>query len=137
MATDVQLASDPVLAFAQLTAADGGNRAAPNNVVSFGAISGVTANKGYHVRGLRVAALGTTTAGAIRLYRKDGANYRFLGVELEVPARTPQISGPFIAPWYGIWIPDEGYIWCPDAYELVVSTHNAETFNCWLHGWKY
>ncbi len=78
---------------------------------------------GTRIFRIYIKATGTTTAGMVRLYIHDGANYR-LWREYQVTAITPTASTK-------TWEAEEVFydFSIPTGYSLRASTHNAETFN--------
>lgn len=84
----------------------------------------VAAVAGARIDSIVVQAIGTTTAGMVRLFLFDGTNTR-LWRELAVAAIVP--SGTVAA--FRDTIPlGEGLI-LPTGWKLKAGTHNAETFN--------
>lgn len=75
-----------------------------------------------------IKAVGTTTAGMIRLYIFDGTNTRLLK-EFTVSPITP--SGT-VASWETSWTVSG--IRLSSGQKLRASTHNAETFNVTVYG---
>lgn len=78
-----------------------------------------------------VKATVTTTAGMVRLYINDGAGNIFLWDELAVTAIVP--SGTVLS-FRGVI--QLGFM-LPVGYILQISTENAETFKCFVHGADY
>lgn len=76
---------------------------------------------GSRVDYVEIVAVGTTTAGVVRLYIYDGSNY-FLLREVLVSALTPSTT---VAVFSAIIALDRVL---PSGYSLRASTHNAETF---------
>jgi len=74
-----------------------------------------------------IAAIGTTTAGVIRLYIHNNSA-AFLWKEILVTAITPSTS---VAVWsYSVDCSQKsGGLYLPANYSLRASTHNAESFN--------
>lgn len=83
------------------------------------------------VNRVRVVAVGTTTAGMVRLYLHDGTNFRLLD-EIPVTAITP--SGTVAA-----FQAEKSYsdLIIPTGWSLRASTHNAETFNVFAFGGRF
>ena len=81
--------------------------------------------------GFRWQAEGTTTAGVIRVHiQKAGSGNIELIREMLVAAITPSAT---VEAASGEWFPPAGIML--GAGDIVfVSTHNAETFSCWLEG---
>ena len=112
---------------AQVTAANT-NRDGTGTIATVAA----AAQKGSAIELIRVVAVGTTTAGVVRLYIHDGANAR-LYAEILVDAITPSTS---ISPFEAELIPSKPLV-LPTGYSLRASTHNAETFNVFATGGDY
>lgn len=72
-----------------------------------------------------IKAVGTTTAGMVRLYIHDGSNAR-LWKEVVVTAATPSATAPAFAATLDL---SSAPLLLPNGYSLRASTHNAETFN--------
>jgi hypothetical protein len=124
VATDPVFASTPVSAVGQVSAAN-------TNRDGTGTIATVkTAGaSGTRIEYVRVVATGTTTAGVVRLFLHDGSNARLIA-EVLVDAVTP---GTTTEVFSADWAPNEP-IHIPTGYSLRASTHNAETFNVFVHG---
>lgn len=77
-----------------------------------------------------ITAVGTTTAGVVRLYVHNGSS-AFLWKEILVTAITPSTS---IAAWsHHVDCSQRGNaLYLPSGSSLRASTHNAESFN--VHG---
>ena len=71
---------------------------------------------GTRVSKIRVQATGTTTAGVVRIFMKDGTNTRLL-FEIMVTAATPFVL--------------------PSGWTLIAGTHNSETFNIFCTAGDY
>lgn len=80
---------------------------------------------GTRISRITIQALGTTTAGMIRIFVKDGTNY-FLWKEIQVLATTP--SATVKAFNYTLELFGEMAIVLPYGYSLEVSTELAESF---------
>jgi len=79
-----------------------------------------------------VKAAGTTTAGMVRIFQGDGANWRLL-LEISVTAITPSgILQTFEAELTRL----EGLV-IPSGKTLKASTENGETFNVLIYGGDY
>jgi hypothetical protein len=79
-----------------------------------------------------VKAIATTTAGMVRIFQGDGANWRLL-LEIPVTAVTPSgIVQTFEAELYRL----EGLV-LKTGYTLKASTENTETFNVLIFGGDY
>lgn len=78
---------------------------------------------GGRVDDVKIKAVGTTTAGMIRFYKKSGASYRLIH-EVDVSAITPAATTKaFVAD-----LTDMGWI-LEASGVLAVSTEKTETFN--------
>lgn len=101
-------------------------------------------NPGTRIEKILVQASGTTTAGFVRVFKKDNgltlnadgtvASYSAptwrLIKEIAVAAATPSAS---VAASTGEWAPDGGITLAPHE-SLGVSTHNAESLNAFVIG---
>ena len=87
-------------------------------------------SNGTVVDHIDITAVGTTTAGVIRLYIHNGSS-AFLWKEILVTAITPSTS---IAAWsHQVDCSQRGNaFYLPSGSSLRASTHNAESFN--VHG---
>jgi hypothetical protein len=90
---------------------------------------------GSRVERVRIQAAGTTTAGVVRLYIHDGSNARLIK-EVMVTAITPSALVEAFSADVDFSGPDQVLV-LPTGYSLQVSTHNAETFNCFAFGGDY
>ena len=87
---------------------------------------------GTRVSKIRVQATGTTTAGVVRIFMKDGTNTRLL-FEIMVTAATPSTTvEAFSAERYF----DEPFV-LPSGWTLIAGTHNSETFNIFCTAGDY
>jgi hypothetical protein len=88
-------------------------------------------SNGAFFKGFRFQAEGATTAGVIRIFiQSAGAGNNELIREMLVSAVTPSAT---VEATSGEWYPEGGIILAAtDIFK--VSTHNAETFSCWLEG---
>lgn len=99
---------------------------------------------GTRVERVNIKATGTTTAGIVRIFKRDNGltfnadgsvasysagTWRLIG-EVAVTAITP--SGT-VTSFEGSFAPTNGLNLGPFE-QLGVSTHNAETFNAWAQG---
>ncbi len=84
---------------------------------------------GSRIDQIDVAALGTVTAGVVRLYLNDGTNTR-LFKEVLVSAVTPSTS---VEAFRAALSFAEGLV-LPTGWKLKASTHNAESFNVFARG---
>lgn len=82
-----------------------------------------------------IAAIGTTTAGVVRLYVHNGSA-SFLWKEILVTAITPSTS---VAVWSHTVDCSQrsGSLFLPAGWSLRASTHNAESFNVAAFGADY
>jgi hypothetical protein len=84
---------------------------------------------GSRIDAILVQAVGTTTAGMVRLFIHDGTNARLI-YEVPVLALTPSATLPaWGAQLNGATLAQLLPIIIPTGYSLRASTHNAETFN--------
>lgn len=81
---------------------------------------------------IRVIALGTTTAGMIRLFIHDGAAY-FFYAEIAVTAITPAATVKAFDAEYQPTTP----LVLPSGYSLRASTEKAESFHVLAVGGEY
>jgi hypothetical protein len=88
--------------------------------------------EGGRVDYVRVMATGTTTAGIVRLWIHDGANYR-LWKEIAVTAITPSGS---VSAFEAEFVPTRPLV-LPSGFSLRFSPVNAEGFNCFCHGGSF
>lgn len=118
MSTQAQYASTPRTAIAQATSAN-------TNRDGTGTIATVfTAGaSGSRIDDVTITAVGTTTAGMVRLFLHDGTNARLLR-EVAVSAITP--SGTVAA--FTASLTNLALV-LQSGWSLRASTHNAETFN--------
>ena len=124
MATSPAYASAPKLWIGQATAANT-NRDGTGTIVTLGTAPAA----GSRLDGVIVQAVGTTTAGMVRLYIHDGANAR-LFLEMPVIAVTPSATQPAWGAQANVNTMSQLFpLVLPSAYSLRASTHNAETFN--------
>jgi hypothetical protein len=91
-------------------------------------------SNGSRVNRVITKAVGTTTAGMVRLYIHDGANAR-LWKEVSVTAITPSATVESFK--NEIYMPGELALVLPTGYSIRASTHNAETFNIIAEGGDY
>jgi hypothetical protein len=87
---------------------------------------------GSRVDSVRIQAVGTTTAGMVRLYLYDGINTRLIR---DVPVANIIPSGTVDAWSTEIVVP--GGLGIPNGWKLRASTHNAETFNIVARGGNF
>lgn len=99
---------------------------------------------GTRIERVVLKAVGTTTAGMIRIFKRDSgitraadgsiasyaaATWRLVG-EVAVSAITPSAT---VASWADVWVPTNG-LTIGDGEMLGVATHNAEAFNALVQG---
>lgn len=121
MATAAQYAAVPRAAVAQVSTANT-NRDGTGTLVTV--LSGGA--NGTRVDDLVVQAVGTTTAGMVRLFLSlDGGTTNRLLREVAVSALTP--SGT--VPAFRAELSDLAWLLPTSSAQLRASTHNAETFN--------
>lgn len=118
MATSAQYASTPRAALGQVSTAN-------TNRDGTGTIATIftAGSSGSRVDDIRIQAVGTTTAGVVRLFLHDGTNARLLS-EILVPAVTPSTT----VPAFSAALLNQAIV-LPDGWSLRASTNNAETFN--------
>lgn len=86
-------------------------------------------SSGSRIDAINLKAVGTTTAGMIRLFIHDGTNTRLL-TEVPVTALTPSATVPaWEAQLNTNTMTQVLPIILPTGYSLRASTNNAETFN--------
>lgn len=83
---------------------------------------------GTLVEYVRVQAIGTVTAGVVRLYISGGTQV-FLWKEILVTATTPSTS---VEAFSAEYVPTKPLV-LPPGHAIEASTHNAETFNVFAH----
>lgn len=82
---------------------------------------------GSKIERIIIQAIGTTTAGFVRLYLHDGAT-AYLWKEITVSAITPSATVAAFHDEVDCSLPGSILI-MPTLYSLKASTHNTETFN--------
>lgn len=100
------------------------------------AVLATGAANGTRIDSVLAAAVGTTTAGMLRFYIDTGAGTAasiFLLAEMSVTAITP--SGT-VKVFTGEIVWARGLV-LPNGYKLIVSTHNAETFDVTAYGGNF
>lgn len=124
MATQAQYASTPRLAVAQIATANTGR----DGTGTIGTVFTAGAS-GSRIDAIYLKAVGTTTAGMIRLFIHDGTNARLL-TEVPVTALTPSATLPAWESQMTLSMMSNLFpILLPTGYSLRASTNNAETFN--------
>lgn len=124
MATNAQYAATPKLGIGQVSVANT-NRDGTGTIAT---IFSAGAN-GSRIDAIDIKAVGTTTAGMIRLFIHDGANARLLA---EVPVVAVAPSGTLPAWEAQLNTNSMSQILplvLPTGYSLRAATNNAETFN--------
>ena len=129
MATQAQYAATPKCGIGQVSVAN-------TNRDGTGTIETVfsAGTSGSRIDAIDLKAVGTTTAGMIRLFIHDGANARLL-TEVTVTALTP--SGTL--PSWEVQLNTNTMtqvlpLLLPTGYSLRAATNNAETFNVIAQG---
>ena len=118
MSTTANYASTPRAAVGQVTTANT-NRDGTGTIATIF----MAGSSGSRVDDIVITAVGTTTAGMVRLFVHDGTNAR-LWQEVQVTAATP--SGTVQAFTASLF--NQALI-LPNGWSLRASTNNAETFN--------
>lgn len=126
MASTPQFIGTPQVWQNQLTAANT-NRDGSGTLVTL--VTG-SATPGTRLDKIRIAGVGTVTAGMIRFYLNDGTNTRLIK-ERAVTATTPTGT---VAGWEDEWTLQDGLYLPTASWSLKASTHNAETFNIFGFG---
>lgn len=126
MATTPNYGGTPYIGMVQVATA---NTNRDGTTGTYGSIS--VGSAGSRVEEVVVSAIGTTTAGMVRLFLSDGTNTRFLA-EMVVSAITP--SGTVKA-WTARMLFDNLCI--PAGWTIKVNTNNAETFNVFAFGGSF
>lgn len=119
MGATANFASTPRSEISEISAANT-NRDGSGTIVS-----GFTADptKGSRVDRIEIKAVGVTTAGMVRAFRKDGAGAWKFWREYQVTAAVPSASVPSFS-----FVDDEiGQIMKP-GMQIGFATHNAEAF---------
>jgi hypothetical protein len=123
MATQAQYAATPRCAIGQISTANTNRDGTGTIVTVFSAGA-----SGSRIDQVRIHAVGTTTAGMIRLFIHDGTNAR-LWKEVPVVAVTPSSTQPAWASNVSSQVDLELPLVIPNGYSLRAATNNAETFN--------
>lgn len=127
MATAPAFAATPRCAIAQATAANTARDGTGTIATLFTA-----GTSGSRIERIRIQATGTTTAGVVRIFIHDGSNARLLR-EVLVTAITPSTTVEAFSSDQDFSGPDQVNV-IPTGYSIRISTHNAETFNCFCFG---
>lgn len=121
MATSAQYAATPRAAVAQVTAANTNRDGTGTLVTVF-----TGGASGSRIDDIVVQAVGTTTAGMVRLFLSlDGGATNRLLREVAVSAVTPSAT----VPAFRAELSDLAWLLPDSNAQLRASTHNAETFN--------
>lgn len=120
----------PVVAIAQVSAANT-NRDGTGTVVDV--MTG--AANASRIEMVTVKAVGTTTAGMVRLYIYNGSTTS-LWKEIQVSAITPA-SATLTFEYEVARFDGRGLLELPSGYKIQASTHNAETFKIIAQGGDY
>ena len=124
MATQAQYAATPKCGIGQVSVANT-NRDGTGTIAT---VFSAGAN-GSRIDAINLKAVGTTTAGMLRLFIHDGANARLL-TEVPVVAITPSGTLPAWEAQLNVNTMTQVLpLVLPTGYSLRASTHNAETFN--------
>ena len=124
MAASASFASVPRSEVAAISAANT-NRDGTGTIVS----AFTTGASGSRIERIEIKATGTTTAGMVRAFKKEGAGAWMLWREYVVSAITP---GAAVAT-FRVLDDEIGEI-LETNFQIGFSTHNAETFNCHVSG---
>lgn len=129
MATNAQYAATPKLGIGQVSVANT-NRDGTGTIAT---IFSAGAN-GSRIDAIDLKAVGTTTAGMIRLFIHDGTNARLL-TEVPVTAITPSGTLPSWESQLNTNTMTQVLpLLLPAGYSLRAATNNAETFNVIAQG---
>ena len=124
MSTSAQYASTPKCGVGQVSVANTNRDGTGTIVTVFSAGA-----SGSRIDAIDLKAVGTTTAGMIRLFIHDGANARLL-TEVPVTAITPSGTLPsWEAQLNTNTMTQVLPLVLPTGYSLHAATNNAETFN--------
>lgn len=124
MSTSAQYASTPKCGVGQVSVANTNRDGTGTIVTVFSAGA-----SGSRIDAIDLKAVGTTTAGMIRLFIHDGANARLL-TEVPVTAITPSGTLPsWEAQLNTNTMTQVLPLVLPTGYSLRAATNNAETFN--------
>ena len=99
---------------------------------TIGTIFTADATDGSIVDHVDITAIGTTTAGVVRLYVHNGSA-SFLWKEILVTAITPSTSVAAFSATVDCSL-RSGVLFLPAGWSLRASTHNAESFNVHAFG---
>lgn len=121
MSTSANYASTPRAAVGQVSTANTNRDGTGTLATIFTAGS-----SGSRVDDIVIQAVGTTTAGMVRLFLHDGTNARLWG-EVPVTAVTPSAT----VQAFTSSLLNQALV-LPSGWSLRASTHNAETFNVFV-----
>lgn len=131
MATAAQYAAAPINALAQVSTANA-LRDGTGTLVTVaagqaaGTLGAYTALGGSRIDDITIKAVGTTTAGMIRLFLTlDGGTTNRLITEIPVDARAPSAT---VESWSRV-LTDQALVLQNTSALLRASTHNGEIFN--------
>lgn len=129
MSTSANFAATPRVGIGQVSVANT-NRDGTGTIVSVLAAG----SSGARIARIVVQAIGTTTAGQVRLYLHDGTTTR-LWKEVAIRALTPSAT----VQAEHVELTDQSDLGLmplilPSGWSLRASTHNAETFNVIAYG---
>lgn len=93
----------------------------------------VAGDNGSRIEYVRIVAVGTVTTGVVRLFINGGGTTAHLWKEILVTATIPSTTVEVFTAEY---IPTKPLV-LPVGFSLEASTHNAETFNVFVHGGDY
>ena len=129
MSTSAQYASTPKCGVGQVSVANTNRDGTGTIVTVFSAGA-----SGSRIDAIDLKAVGTTTAGMIRLFIHDGANARLL-TEVPVIAITPSGTLPSWETQLNTNTMTQVLpLVLPTGYSLCAATNNAETFNLLAFG---
>lgn len=124
MATQAQYAATPKCGIGQVSVANTNRDGTGTLATVFSAVA-----NGSRIDAINLKAVGTTTAGMIRLFLHDGTDTRLL-TEVPVVAATPSGTLPTWEAQLNVNTMTQVLpLVLPTGYSLRASTHNAETFN--------
>lgn len=126
MATQINFAAAPRIGAATIATANT-NR---DGTGTLGTVMTAGTN-GTRIERVRVQAIGTTTAGTVRLFLHDGTNFHALQ-ELSIAAVT--VSATVLAASAEATFGDVRPIVLPSGWSIRASTHNAESFTVTAFG---
>ena len=132
MALNAAFAATPRCAIAQVLTANAARDGTGTIATIF--IAGAS---GSRIDAVSIKAVGTSTAGMVRLFIHDGANARLL-TEVPVRAKTPAATVPAEETHLSLGNLSQILpLILPTGYSLRASTEKAETFNILAFGGDY